>query len=142
VSWGDLVTAFHSTQIPNIEVYFEATTFRCLAVGANQCWGSALRNPMLTQLLGSLSEILPPGPSEAERLGQRSVIVGEVCRGHERVRARIVTPEAYSFSAASATRILVEVLGGQRRAGFQTPGGLFGPDFVLGLPGVSRETWG
>jgi short subunit dehydrogenase-like uncharacterized protein len=139
VSWGDLITAFHSTKIPDIEVYFEATAFRWFAVTANQFWGWALRGPAAKSMLSALTRILPAGPSEAERRGERSVIVGEVSNGVRRARSRLITSEAYTFTADVASRLLRDVLGGQRRPGFQTAGGLFGADYVLGIPGVTRE---
>jgi short subunit dehydrogenase-like uncharacterized protein len=140
VSWGDLVTAFHSTGIPNIEVYFEATAFRMFAVTANQTFGPALKNPLLTRFLETLARVIPEGPSQAERASERSVVVGEVTRGRESVRARLVAPEAYTCSVDAAARCIERVLAGRRRPGFRTPGALFGSDFVLELAGVSRES--
>jgi short subunit dehydrogenase-like uncharacterized protein len=139
VSWGDLVTAHHSTGIRNIEVYFEATAFRWFAVTANQYWGWALRSGAVKSWLNELTRILPEGPSEAERLSESSVIVGEVRRGSERRRARLVVPEAYTFTAEIGCRVIEAVLQGRRRPGFQTPAGLLGADFVLGSSRVSRE---
>jgi short subunit dehydrogenase-like uncharacterized protein len=139
VSWGDLVTAFHTTRIPNISVYFEATAFRWLAVTANQVWGPALQSRAARAPLESLARSLPVGPSALERASERSVIVGEVERDGERVRSRLLTPEAYTFTAEAAARVVRAVFDGTRVAGFQTPGKLLGPDFVLGIPGVRRE---
>ncbi len=139
VSWGDLVTAHHSTGIRNIEVYFEATAFRWFAVTANQYWGWALRSESAKSALTALTRILPEGPSEAERQRERSVIVGEVVRSGERRRARLVVPEAYTFTAEVGCRVIEAVLRGVRTPGFQTPASLFGADFVLGSPGVARE---
>lgn len=139
VSWGDLVTAFHSTRIPNIEVYFEATAFRLFTVAANQFWGWTLGGASRAWLEAA-ARTIPPGPTDAERANERSVIVGEVSDGSRTARARLVTPEAYTFSAEIAAQVTVEVLAGTRRAGFVTPGSLLGPDFVLRVPGVTRET--
>jgi short subunit dehydrogenase-like uncharacterized protein len=35
--------------------------------------------------------------------------------------------------------IVARVLNGAARAGFQTPAGLFGADFILEFPGAQRE---
>jgi short subunit dehydrogenase-like uncharacterized protein len=140
VSWGDLVTAFHSTGIPNIEVYFEATAFRWFAVTANQFWGWALRGDATKAWLEAMARSVPNGPDEAERAAERSVIVAEVACGSRRRRARLVTPEAYSFTAEVATRVALDVLRGKRRPGFHTPAQLLGADFVLQVPGVTRES--
>jgi short subunit dehydrogenase-like uncharacterized protein len=139
VSWGDLVTAFHSTRIPNLEVYFEATAFRWAAVTSNQFYNLAFRDGAIKSWFGALARAIPDGPKEAERARERSVIVGEVTDGVRRRRSRLVTPEAYTFTADIASRVVEEVIHGKRLPGFQTPGRLFGPDFVLRAPGVLRE---
>lgn len=139
VTWGDLVTAYHSTGIPNIEVYFEATAFRWLLVMANQYYGWWLEQPAARSWLQAMLPLVPLGPDAAERRAQHCVLVAEAGRGSERVRASLVTSEAYTFTADAATSSVEAVLSGQRRPGFCTPGRLFGADFVLGLPGVTRE---
>jgi short subunit dehydrogenase-like uncharacterized protein len=56
-----------------------------------------------------------------------------------RVRARLRTPEAYTFTCTTALAILERVLAGDVEPGFQTPARVYGPDFVLPFAGVSRE---
>lgn len=139
VSWGDVVTAYHSTGIPNIEVYFEATSFRLAAVTVNQYWGWLLRSSSANEWFRNYASLLPAGPTESERASQRCRIIVEAESSDRTVRSRLETPEAYEFTAATATRIVQEVLNGSRRAGFQTPAMLFGPDFVMDFEGVTRE---
>lgn len=139
VSWGDLVTAFRSTGIPNLEVYFEATAFRWTAVTTNQLYNWALRSDAIKSWFGALARAIPDGPKDDERARERSVIVGEVTDGVRRKRVRLVTPEAYTFTADIAVRVVDEVLRGKRTPGFETPGRLFGADFVLRADGVRRE---
>lgn len=140
-SWGDLVTAFHVLGIPNIEVYFEATAFRFAAVAANELYSPSLHDGIVRPWLEAFARTLPrSGPSAAERKRERAVVVAELTRGRETVRGRIMTPEAYTFTAEAAPRIASAVLAGARRPGFQSPAGLLGADFVLGLRGVRRES--
>jgi short subunit dehydrogenase-like uncharacterized protein len=139
VSWGDLITAFHSTGIPNLEVYFEATAFRWIAVTSNQAFNWALRDPALKSWFGEVAQSIPSGPGEAARNNEKSCIVGEITDGVRRLRSRLVTPEAYTFTAEIAALVIDQVVRGTRRPGFQTPGRLFGSDFVLRAPGVRRE---
>ena len=49
------------------------------------------------------------------------------------------TPEVYSFTATSAAAIAARVLDGDWRAGYETPSRMYGADFPLSLPGVTRE---
>jgi short subunit dehydrogenase-like uncharacterized protein len=82
----------------------------------------------------------PAGPSDEQRARGRSLLWGEVRddRGASAV-ARLRGPEGYTLTALTALAVVEAVLGGGSRPGFQTPGGLFGPDFVLGVAGVERE---
>lgn len=138
VNWGDLITAHHSTGIPNIEVFFEATAFRWGAVLINQLWGGALRDEALQKYLARISDIIPGGPDQTARDGASSTIVAEVTRGKEVFRSRLHTPEAYSFTADIVARVVERVLAGTRQPGFCTPASLFGSDFVLDVPSVRR----
>lgn len=139
VTWGDLVTAFWSTGIPNIEIYFEANAFRLLSVTANQYWGWVGRGGPGKSWLASWADLLPADYSAADRSRQGSVVIGEVRRGDRRERARLSTTEAYTCSADVATLAIERVLTGTRRPGFATPAQLFGADFVLAAPGTRRE---
>jgi short subunit dehydrogenase-like uncharacterized protein len=138
VSWGDLVTAYHSTGIPNIEVYFEATAFRLAAVTMNQYWGWWLRSSGANAWFRQWADMLPAGPTEEERATERCTIVVEAEGDRHSARSRIETPEAYQFTAATASRVIQRVMEGERETGFQTPSTLFGPDFVMEFDGVER----
>lgn len=138
VSWGDLVTAFHSTRIPNIEVYFEATPPRALGVAASQLGGWMFRSERTRAWFRSAADRVAEGPTVSERAQDRARIVGEVRRGRRRARAVLATSEVYSFTGEAAARVVEQVQGGAVRPGFQTPGALLGPDFALQV-GASRQ---
>ena len=53
--------------------------------------------------------------------------------------ARLRTPEAYAFTPIAAAAVIERVLAGDVEAGFQTPARVYGSEFVLTLPGVTRE---
>lgn len=138
VNWGDLITAYQSTGIPNIEVFFEATAFRWGAVVINQSWGDALRDEALQKYLMKFADLIPGGPNQTARSGASSTIVAEVTRGDEVFRSRLHTPEAYSFTADAVARVVEGVLTGARKPGFCTPASVLGSDFVLRVPSVRR----
>jgi short subunit dehydrogenase-like uncharacterized protein len=56
-----------------------------------------------------------------------------------RAPARQSGPEGYTFTALAALAAAARVLRGEAAPGFQTPAKAFGPDFVLEIPGVTRE---
>jgi short subunit dehydrogenase-like uncharacterized protein len=48
-------------------------------------------------------------------------------------------PEAYQFTALTASAIAARVLNGEVRSGFQTPAGVYGTAMVFGMSGVRIE---
>jgi short subunit dehydrogenase-like uncharacterized protein len=140
VSWGDVVTAWHTTSIPNIEVYFEAVPAVASMLTSARLFGGLLRTRTARVLLKAQAELLAEGPSAAQREAAEAVIVAEAGDRSGRLAcARLRTPEAYSFTGLTAAAIAERVLCGDWRAGFRTPAGMFGPDFVTELPGVRRS---
>ena len=140
VSWGDVATAYYTTGIANIEVYFEATpTMRAMLMASR--YGSwFLRTPPWQAWIHAHADLLPAGPSDAERAWRQMVIVAEASDGRGRVaRARLRTPEAYTFTGHSAAAIAARVLRGDCEIGFQTPARVYGADCVLDFAGVERE---
>jgi short subunit dehydrogenase-like uncharacterized protein len=140
VGWGDVCTAYYTTGIPDIEVYFEATPLVRMAAAANRRLGWFLGLPPVRSLLGVQASALPDGPTAEERARRFAVIVAEVQDATgRRAGARLRTPEAYTFTCTTALAIVERVLKGDIEIGFQTPARVYGPDFVLPFAGVSRE---
>jgi short subunit dehydrogenase-like uncharacterized protein len=48
-------------------------------------------------------------------------------------------PEGYTLTVLTALAILERVVAGDAPPGFKTPSLVYGPDFVLTIPGVVRE---
>jgi short subunit dehydrogenase-like uncharacterized protein len=140
VSWGDLASAFTTTGIANIETYFEASPMVRALASAHRFLGPLLAMQPWQGVLQSLTSQLQDGPGATERSIRSAVIVAEVEDASGRTaRARLRTPEAYSFSALTAADIIAEVLAGNYEPGYQTPASLYGPDYVLRFAGVARE---
>jgi short subunit dehydrogenase-like uncharacterized protein len=141
VSWGDVATTWYTTGIGDTEVYFEETPVLRTALTASLTLGPVLQTgPWQAWLKMHCDFLLPPGPSETERAAIRTVVVAEASDGNGRVvRARLHAPQAYSLTALTAPAIAQRVLAGDVELGFQTPGRVYGADYVLGFPGVHRE---
>jgi short subunit dehydrogenase-like uncharacterized protein len=136
---GDLVTAWHSTGIPDIEVYFAAPAgLRALAV-ATRYAGSLLGSEVVRRRLTARARAGARGPSEEERRRGRGFVWGEVEDAEgRRATSRLALPDGYTFTAHAALAAVERALAGKAPAGFQTPGKVHGPDFVLDLAGVTR----
>jgi short subunit dehydrogenase-like uncharacterized protein len=81
----------------------------------------------------------PAGPSDEQRARGVSLLWGEArdARG-VKVVSRLRGPEGYTLTALTALAVMERVLAGDLRPGFQTPGRMYGADFILGIPGVER----
>ncbi|WP_156755640.1 saccharopine dehydrogenase family protein [Actinokineospora pegani] len=108
---GDLVTAWRSTGVPNIEVYFEN--------------GRALPVPP------SDLAVLPEGPTEQQRALGRSRAAAEVTdRDGTVARSFVDTPTGYGFTQLSTVEIARRVLDGDLKPGFQSPASAYGPELL------------
>ena len=139
VPLGDLSSAWHSTGIPDIELYFAAPPgLRLLAVAARRL-GPLLGSEAVRRFLAARVRAGAPGPSEEERRRGHAFVWGEAeDDAGRRAASRLATPEGYTFTAHAVLAVVERVLAGQAPAGFQTPAKAYGPDFVLGIEGVTR----
>jgi short subunit dehydrogenase-like uncharacterized protein len=117
LSFGDLVTGWHSTRIPNIAMFVHVS-------------GDAFPD-------GDLS-LLPDGPSAQERDAHRARAVAEVTGADGSVvRSVIETINGYSYTPLAAIEAARRVLRGERGAGFQTPVTVFGMEFAKSIAGTT-----
>jgi len=139
VPLGDLATAWRSTGIPEIELYLAAPLGLRALVTASRYLGPLLGSAAARRLLTARVRAGAPGPTDEERRLGRAFVWGEVEDAEgRRAASRLATPEGYTFTARAALAVVERVLAGQAPAGFQTPGKAYGPDFVLGIEGVTR----
>jgi short subunit dehydrogenase-like uncharacterized protein len=139
IPWGDVVSAYYSTRIPNIEVYMAASGSVRLAARLTGLFGWALGSSFVQDRLKRRIRAGPPGPTEAKRARTRSVVWGEVTdAAGDKAQARLEGPEAYTWTVHTALAVVQRALAGAAPPGFQTPATAYGADFVLGLRGVAR----
>lgn len=139
VSLADLTTAYHSTGIPTVETYTEATPLMRSLLAACRGLGWAFRSGPAQAWLAACADLLPEHPDGGDRPRTMSVVAEAEGDAGRRAIARLHTPEAYAFTPIAATAVIERVLGGDVEPGFQTPARVYGPDFVVGIPGVTRE---
>jgi short subunit dehydrogenase-like uncharacterized protein len=138
LTWGDAVTAYHSTGIPNIENYavLPEIMFQLMVMA------EALRPLFKLPFIRALLKLgVRPGPN-ADKLDRTFTHVwGEVENDQgRRAVARLHGPEAgVIWTARAALAALQKVLAGNAPIGFQTPGLAYGADFVLECEDVTRE---
>jgi len=139
IPWGDLVTAWHSTAIPDIEVYVTAPRLLRALVPALRLAGPLLGSAPVRRLLAARVRAGAPGPTAEERARGHATLWAEASIGDRRAAARLDTPDTYTLTSITAVAALERALAGDAPPGFQTPSKAFGADFVLAAEGTARR---
>ena len=138
--WGDLVTGFHSTGIPNITVYMRITGTHHWRVAR---WAPmlrfaapVLRMPSTIAWLQKSAGKRAVGPTEQQRKTGRTAVWGRVENAAGlAVEGHLDVPEVYELTVLASLESVARVLRGDVTAGSTTPSRAFGADFVTTLPG-------
>lgn len=140
VSWGDISTAWRTTRIPDIEVFFQASPALNVAAWTPRPVRRLLGTGPGQRLLKRLIEKrLPPGPTPEQRARSRSILVAEVWDDvGRRGVSRLETVEGYTLTAWTAVEIARRASTGDAVAGYQTPATAYGADFILAFDGTRR----
>ncbi len=135
IPWGDLQTAWVSTQIPNIRVYipFSRKVRKWISVGTKLAQIGVINRLLLSYVSSQIT-----GPSSAQREKAQSHIIGMAeNNAGKRIRKHLVTPDGYTFTALSVAEMTKRVLEGKYRVGYQTPATAYGSGFAERINGVS-----
>lgn len=138
-SWGDIEMGYHSTGIPNMDVYMclPPLLMRTARIASPLLLGllkiNAVRNFAARQV-----DRMILGPSEHTREYGRSAVYAMVrnAKGDTR-EAWLETLEGYQFTMIAGVQVVERVLDGSYK-GSLTPSKAFGADFVLSIEGTTR----
>lgn len=140
IPWGDVSTAWHSTHIPDIEVYVAVPEkvlpwLRMLPLLRRIAgWGA------VKKLAAGYISRLPAGPSPAQRAAGHSNVWGAVYNAAGKSRsASLRCADGYSLTVQASLHFVTKALKGEVSPGFQTPSSAYGADVVMELPGVRRR---
>jgi short subunit dehydrogenase-like uncharacterized protein len=138
--WGDVSTAFHSTGIPDIEVYIPVPGPVIRVLRAGNRMSGLMDRPRVQRMLKRGVERFIKGPDEGARDRSPSWVWGEAENAHGDLRvARVRTANGYSLTITGALAVVDFLLSGAASAsGYQTPSSLVGPELVTTLPGSSE----
>jgi len=138
IPWGDVATAYHSTGIPNIEVFTVIPPKNLKMLKLSRYLGWLLASGPVQDYLQK--QIPPGGPSDAERAKGKSLLWGEATDlNGNRVESRLQGPEGYTLTAHAALNIAQKIISGNFKPGFQTPAQAYGADLILEVAGTTRQ---
>lgn len=142
IGWGDVSTAYHSTGVPNIEVYFAVRPSAIAVLRLTRAIGLLLYTRALRNLLQwAIRWANPHGPTRQQNEAGFNLMVGEMRDAYtgQMARAKLRTPEGYWLTALTTVEIMKRILHGEYQTGFQTPSQVYGADFIMQFKGVERE---
>jgi short subunit dehydrogenase-like uncharacterized protein len=140
IPWGDVSTAYRSTQIPNIMVFMAAPIGLRLFNHVSRHIPKLLASKRVQAWLQNKIDSAPAGPTDEQRARQYARLIGEATDGEgNTLTSRLKTPDGYTLTVLTALAVLEKIFDGHAPDGFQTPSMAYGPDFILEVPGCERE---
>ena len=137
IPWGDISTAFHTTNIPNIETYVGVPKAIFYALKLQFLFNPILRTNFVKKRLQNYVDKKITGPTESQCQDGKSLIWGNATNAQGKsVSGRLETPEGYKLTAEAALLITQKVLASTGISGYQTPAGLFGYALILEIAGT------
>jgi short subunit dehydrogenase-like uncharacterized protein len=137
IPWGDVATAYHTTGIPDIEVYTAVPPAQINLLRLARYLGGILATGPMQKILQS--RIPEGGPTDEERRAGATYLWGRAEDDHGNVvESRQTGPEGYTLTVLSALAIVQKVLNGDFRPGFQTPARAYGSGLILEIEGAER----
>jgi short subunit dehydrogenase-like uncharacterized protein len=134
VSWPDVVTAFRTTGVANIEGFLHAPLPLQIALRAGAAGAEILGDEALRASLAPLAAAWPDHASaEAQSRAFNVIVVEAVDPWRRATRFGLKTLDGYSTTTITAAAIAARVLAGEHPPGFQTPAGAYGPELIQGL---------
>jgi len=139
IPWGDVVSAFYTTGIPDITVFTPVSPMSLAIARMANAFGPVLQSSWLQNWIIKKIEKDVKGPDVSIRDANPSWVWGEAKDAHGRNHTiRIVTLNGYSLTVFSSLALAQRLMSNAFPPGCWTPAGLAGENFILSLPGTSK----
>jgi short subunit dehydrogenase-like uncharacterized protein len=136
IPWGDVSTAYHSTAIPNIQVYMALPPQLIRGTKLMRPFRKLLGVPVVQDAMKSWVDRNIEGPDAHTRAVAKAQLWGRVHNDAGRsVEGTLVTPETYHLTALTAVEATRRLLEEAPRQGALTPSAAFGADFITSFEG-------
>jgi short subunit dehydrogenase-like uncharacterized protein len=136
IPWGDIATAWRSTQIPDITVFVAASPATIRGARWTRWTAPVLGLAPVQRFLKARVERNVRGPDATERARGAAQFWGRASDATRSVEMTMSVPEGYTLTAHAALECTARVLAGGVDPGAWTPSLAFGADFAASLPGV------
>lgn len=139
LQWGDISTAYHTTGIPNVEVYTGVQPKAYYILKFQFLFNWLLRTNFVRNFILKKINERPAGPSDEQRANGYTIIWGKVWNGKgEEKTSLLQCADGYTVTAWGCLLITQKILKGEWNAGYQTPASCYGKDLILEIPKSKR----
>jgi short subunit dehydrogenase-like uncharacterized protein len=139
LQWGDISTAYHTTGIPNVEVFtgIQPKVYKLLKFQFLFNW--LLRTTFIRNIIQQKINERPAGPTDEQRANGSTTVWGKVwnAKGEEKTSLLQCT-DGYTLTAWGCLLITQKILKEEWKAGYQTPASCYGKDLILEIPKSKR----
>jgi short subunit dehydrogenase-like uncharacterized protein len=140
IPWGDVSTAFYTTQIPNIETFTGMPKSGVIFARMGNYLGWLLSSSWVQNFIRKRVSKSLVGPDENTQNNAQTRIWGKATNAKgQSAEARIFGMEGYTLTALTALNITKKVLEGNLKIGYQTPASAYEQDLILEIEGIRRE---
>ena len=137
IPWGDVSTAYHSTNIPNITVYMAMPRKAGNMMRLTSPLMSLVRIPAIKRSMFKKIDSGPAGPDAEERNRGFMRVWGQVCTASGRcLEGTIDTVQGFNFTTRASLLYVTKVLESALPGGCYTPTQAFGPNLAMEIEGT------
>ncbi|MCX6169052.1 MAG: saccharopine dehydrogenase NADP-binding domain-containing protein [Ignavibacteriales bacterium] len=131
IPWGDVYSSYHSTKIPNVEVYLAMSGFTIEFRKLFLFLLKILKNKSVKKLVSVYIKKNLTGPNKAERDSAETFVWGRVenAKG-EMIEEVYQVLEGYNLTAKGAAECAIRILKNEIQSGSYTPSLAFGSKFM------------
>lgn len=142
IAWGDIASAYHSTGIPNIEVYAAVSRSDWLTIKLLSALGFLFKSKAVQNLANKAIDLLMTGPDEEKREQAMTCLFAEATNASgKKVKITMTTPSGYKITYLGAVHAIQHMLEQPpSEGGYFTPAQLLGYESITDIEGVSKMT--
>ncbi|WP_296620491.1 trans-acting enoyl reductase family protein [Marivirga sp.] len=138
IPWGDLMTSYHQTKIPNIKVFSGASLKMINKIKKFRTLKFLLGIAWIQKLVRRKIENSVTGPSDKNLETGKTYVIGTITdESGKSFTTELITPEAYFLTAKTALTSAIK-LEESTLNGYLTPAQAFGIDFIMEFENVER----
>ncbi len=136
IPWGDVSTAYHTTGIPNVQVFIPGSPRMIASARRANYVRPILSLSWVQKMIKARIARTVRGPSEEKRAQMPTFVWGEAINAcGQKKTARIRTDNGYSLTVNGSLAVVEHLMTTQPAGGTYTPARLVGADLVGRLPG-------